>query len=68
MNNLIAIVKLSVVNYLDPIYALRQTASDMNTLLAGFDSQWMLLSANGDILSIASNPIDAINQVKFPIK
>jgi hypothetical protein len=65
MNNLFATLQINILNYFDPLSELRQAANDINSILTGHDDKWLVMDANGNILSTATSPVNAVVKAKF---
>ena len=63
MNYLIATFCLAVADLFDPYAHLKQMAADKNYLLTGKEGNWMVLTADGEIVAVSSTPVDAIGQL-----
>lgn len=58
-----------MINFLFHLFDTRtecqKMASDRNLILTGYGSKWMVLSADGDILSTASTQVSALTKAIF---
>jgi hypothetical protein len=67
MNNLFATLQINILNYFDPLSELRQSANDINSILTGYGDKWLVMDANGVILSTATSPVNAVVKAKFGV-